>query len=275
VLIRKDGGRVFVEARALPIEVASGRIGLIMAFDISDRVRAHELTLRRQKELRQFFRRVLLSREEQKRRFQEDIHREIGCVTGEIKVLADSAEENIRRGDPEAALESCRKFKSIFGDFIGRLKNLAILLRPPELDLLGLRSAVAHYLSGIKKETGLRIDFSASVDESRLGEGTPIILFRIVQEAVNNILQHSRAKRASVDLRLRSGKVTLAVRDNGHGFDVSRAGQNGEPSMGLLFVREMAESHDGTFEIHSRRGKGTELLVSLPALSTSAKRRDR
>jgi PAS domain S-box-containing protein len=272
-LVRKDGTRVFVEAWGFVVESPAEKMGLIIFVDISDRVRAQELTLQRQKELKHFFRRMLLTREESKRRFQEDVHREIGHVTGAVNVLADSAEENIRRGDVEAALESCRKFKSVFGDFISRLRNMALDLRPPELDLLGLRSALAGYLSGIEKETGLKIDLRASLDETRLGEVMPIALFRTVQEAVNNILRHSHAKRAGVDLRIRKGRITLAIRDDGQGFDVSQAGHNGNHSIGLRLIREMADSQDGTFEVRSQPGKGTELLVSLPALPPRPRRR--
>ena len=138
-------------------------------------------------------------------------------------------------------------------------------MRPPELDILGLSSALGHYLSNIEKKTGLRIDFRSSVNDKKIQGNLPIVVFRIVQEAVNNILKHSRANRVIVVLKSQRRTISLAIKDNGLGFDPKKNSQGGESAMGLRLIREMVESLNGTLEIHSSPGKGTKILVTLPA----------
>jgi signal transduction histidine kinase len=102
------------------------------------------------------------------------------------------------------------------------------------------------------------------VNEKKIPDGMSIILFRIVQEAVNNILKHSQAKRVRVSLKTNGRRIGLAVKDDGKGFDSKKNKKNDESGLGLRLIKEMVESLEGTFEIHSSPGKGTRLLVSLP-----------
>jgi len=265
ILNRKDGSQVFVESRSFPVKSGDQNLILTMVLDVTDRKRAHELLLQQHQGLRNFSRRMLSIREEEKRMLSANIHREVGHITGAINLLADSIEKDIRSSDLQAALESCQKFKSICHGFASNLRRLALDLRPPELDLLGLSSALSNYFREIEKETGLRIEFESNMNEKKIRDGMPIAVFRIVQEAVNNILKHSQANRVRVDLQSRGGLISLAIKDNGRGFAPEKDKKNAESGMGLQLIREMAESLDGTFEISSSPGKGTELLVSLPA----------
>jgi PAS domain S-box-containing protein len=239
-----------------------GFVGI--SYDITAQKEDRETLLRQQKDLRNFSRRILSIREEEKRKFAANIHREIGHITGALNLLGGSLEKNIRNNDLQVALESCRKFKSIFHDFISNLRRLALELRPPELDILGFTSAVSHYLSNIEKATGLKIELHSNVDEKKMGDDLPIVFFRIIQETINNILKHSQAKRVSVSLRTYRKKIGLTIKDGGKGFDPNKYKKNDESGMGLRLIKEMIESLEGTFEIHSSPGKGTRLLVSLP-----------
>jgi PAS domain S-box-containing protein len=235
-----------------------------ISYDVTAQKEVRETLLRQQKDLRNFSRRILSIREEEKRRIAANIHREIGHITSALNLPGGSLEKNIMNNNLEAALESCRKFKSIFHDFISNLRRLALELRPPELDILGFTSAVSHYLSNIEKATGLKIELHSNVDEKKMGDDLPIVFFRIIQETINNILKHSQAKRVSVSLRTYRKKIGLAVKDDGKGFDPNKNKKNDESGMGLRLIKEMVETLEGTFEIHSSPGKGTRLLVSLP-----------
>lgn len=164
----------------------------------------------------------------------------------------------------EAALESCQKFKSIFHDFVSNLRRLTHDLRPPELDILGLTSALSNYFSNIEKETDLKVEFQSNVNEKKIRDDMLIVLFRIVQEAINNILKHSQANRVRVGLKCARGMIILTIKDNGRGFVPLKDKKKGESGIGLRLIREMAETVEGSFEIHSSPGKGTELFVSLP-----------
>jgi PAS domain S-box-containing protein len=264
---RKDGTEFPAIVLTTPIRDPQGNFAGVVriSYDISAQKRALELLLQQQRELRNFSRRILSIREEEKRMLSENIHREVGHITGAINLLADSIEKDIRSSNLEAALDSCQKFKSICHDFASNLRRLALDLRPPELDLLGLSSALSNYFREIEKETGLKIEFESNMNEKKIRDGRPIVVFRIVQEAVNNILKHSQANRVRVSLQSHGRMISLAIKDNGRGFAPEKNKKEAGSGMGLRLIREMAESLDGTFEISSSPGKGTELRVSLPA----------
>jgi len=256
---RKDGSKVWISE---DVRVVKGRDGEILYYegmvqDITERKRAAEA-------LRNFSRRILSIREEEKKKISENIHREVGYITGALNLLADSVEKKIRSSDLEGALEASWKFKSTFHDFIANIRRLALDLRPPELDILGLASALSNYFSNIEKETGLKIEFQSNMNEKKIRDDVPIIFFRIIQETVNNILKHSQAKRVSVSLRAYRKKIGLTIKDDGKGFDPKKNKKDDESGMGLRLIKEMVESLEGTFEIHSSPGKGTRLWVSLP-----------
>ena len=254
----EQDGRYY-SLRALPIRDQSGHIDSFFHIvqDITERKRAAET-------LRNSSRRILSIREEEKKKISENIHREVGYITGALNLLADSVEKKIRSRNLEAALEASWKFKSTFHDFIFNIRRLALELRPPDLDILGFTSAVSHYLSNIEKATGLKIELHSNVDEKKMGDDLSIIFFSIVQEAVNNILKHSHANRARVSLQSHRRRISLAIKDNGRGFAPKEDKKGAESGMGLRLIKEMIESLEGTFEIHPSPGKGTRLLVSLP-----------
>ena len=242
--------------------------------DITERKHAEEA-------LKNFSRRILSIREEEKRKISVTVNREIGHITGALNLLADSVEKKIRSSDLEAALEACRKFKPIFHDFISNLRKLMHDLLPPELDIIGLAGTLNNYFSNIEKETSLKIKFQSNVNEKKIRDDKRIVLFRIVQEAVNNILKHSHADRVRVDLQSHGRTISLAIKDNGQGFVPMKEKKEAESGIGLRLIREMVESLDGSSEIHSSPGKGTKLLVSLPATKppnpkpSSAKRKSK
>ncbi len=258
-ILSKSGSYVIGEFGGAPnIEKGKvvGEIGT--ARDITERKRVEGA-------LKNFSRRIMLVREKEKKKISENIHLSIGHIAGAINLLVDTVERNIKSKNMEAIQEGCQKFKPIFHEFVSNLRNLTHDLRPPELEILGLASVLSNYLSNIEKETGLKVEFRSDVDEKKIQIDTPIILFRIVQEAVNNILKHSQANRVRVGLKLARSMIILTIKDNGRGFIPMKDNKDGESGLGLRLIRRMVESMDGTFEIHSLPGKGTELSVSLPS----------
>ncbi len=147
---------------------------------------------------------------------------------------------------------------------MARLKNVAAQLRPPELDVIGLRAALRQHFSQITNARGIEVHFRETLGRKRVSDSTATILFRIAQEALTNALKHGHAKRVDVSLRMSKGNVTLTVRDNGKGFDPSKKEPRPRPQIGLRVMQEMAASVGGTFTIESGRGKGTTVRASMP-----------
>jgi two-component system sensor histidine kinase UhpB len=157
-----------------------------------------------------------------------------------------------------------KRTRKLFDESVARLKKLAVELRPPELDVLGLCAALRQHFAQVTERGDTRIHFRENLGRRRMPGNTATILFRVAQEALTNALKHGRAKQVNVDLRTSKEEVTLTVHDNGRGFDTSRPRPQATSQIGLRVMQEMAASAGGTFTIDSGRRKRTTLRVHLP-----------
>jgi signal transduction histidine kinase len=135
-------------------------------------------------------------------------------------------------------------------------------LRPASLDHLGLVAALGQHVEAISDRHELSTQFEAIGMEARLSPEVETSLYRIVQEALSNVILHAQATRVDVLLEKRGDKVIAIVEDNGTGFDPFAAAQRGR--LGLAGMRERAEMLGGSLIIESRPGSGTTLLVEMP-----------
>jgi two-component system sensor histidine kinase NreB len=181
-----------------------------------------------------------------------------------ISAHLDLIEEHIRSGKPGEALKLLRRMRKLFYESVARLKGLAVELRPPELDVIGLRAALRQYLCAAPRHGGARIHFKESLGRRQVPGGPATILFRVAQEALTNALAHGRAQQVDVDLRASKAAVTLTIHDNGKEFNPSEQMARVTSQMGLRVMREMALSAGGAFTVDSGRGKGTTVRVRLP-----------
>jgi two-component system sensor histidine kinase UhpB len=149
---------------------------------------------------------------------------------------------------------------------IGHVRAMALDLRPPLLDELGLVAALRGYAEGQSVRTGVAIVVEANAEAEPLRPETAIAAFRIVQQAVHNTLAHAAAQRIIVSVRGDSERLLLSVRDDGRGFDVAEALQRAAMGrhLGLLGMRERVEALGGTLEIESAPGQGTEIRARVP-----------
>jgi signal transduction histidine kinase len=147
------------------------------------------------------------------------------------------------------------------------VRNLALALRPPSLDLLGLPAALRAYLESQARRTGIDIHLEVVGLDERLPAPVETACFRLVQEAVTNVARHSGARRVDVEISGRGDAVFVVVRDDGKGFDVGAARERGEAgaSLGLLSMEERVTLAGGRFEIESEPGRGTTVRARLPA----------
>jgi two-component system sensor histidine kinase DegS len=136
-------------------------------------------------------------------------------------------------------------------------------LRPPILDDRGLESALRDHL--ISPEDRARLHVSVAVSLlGRLSPAQEIILYRVSQEAVANVLKHAQAEHAWLTLQERLDQVLLEIRDDGVGFDPAMVGGARNGHFGILGMRERVEMAGGTWEIDSAAGSGTSIRASLP-----------
>ena len=237
-----------------------------MVLDITERERAD-------KRVRMFSQEIIAAREEERKQVSSVLHHDVGSLTVGISAHLDAIEQELRSGKPAKALRWMKRTRKLFDESVARLKRLAVGLRPPELDVLGLRVALRQYFSLAPTRGGARIHFRESLGRRRVSGDAATILFRVAQEALTNALTHGCAKQVDVDLRASIEEVTLTVHDNGKEFDPAEQMTRATSQMGLRVMREMALSAGGGCTIDSGLGKGTTVRVRLPIAECGLKER--
>jgi signal transduction histidine kinase len=155
---------------------------------------------------------------------------------------------------------------------IQQVRNLSLDLRPSMLDDLGLVATLRWYLDRQAKWAGFTAQFTADPPDLQLLSNLETVCFRLVQEALTNIMRHAQARRVRVDLRQLETELELLIQDDGLGFEVeltlARAVQGA--GLGLLGMQERVALLGGRLDIHSALGRGTEIRVYLPLSSLSS-----
>jgi signal transduction histidine kinase len=211
-----------------------------------------------------FSQELVRAREEERKRVSSVLHHDVGSLAVGISAYLDAIEKDLRSRKPGEALKWIKRTRKLFDKAVIRLKGLAVELRPPELDVLGLRAALRQYFSQITKRRGARIHFRETKKRYRVSANAATILFRVAQEALTNAIKHGRARQVDVDLWTSKEEVRLTIRDDGKGFDASAEKARVTSALGLRVMLEMAASAGGAFNIDSGRGQGTMIRVSLP-----------
>jgi signal transduction histidine kinase len=142
------------------------------------------------------------------------------------------------------------------------VRRLAVELRPAALDDFGLEPAIERLLDTVREQSGLTIDLQSELGEARLPTETETTLYRIVQEALTNVLKHAEASRVTVLMTYSDAVVRLVVQDDGRGFDTDLIRDGG---VGLLGMRERVALVGGRLTVESTEGAGTMLTVEVPS----------
>jgi signal transduction histidine kinase len=147
---------------------------------------------------------------------------------------------------------------------IGQMRILAYDLRPPALDTLGLDSALERFCRDFAQRTKLVVEYSGT-KLPRLPETISMTFYRLLQEALTNVVRHAQAQKVQVALNVDGQKLTLLVNDDGKGFDMynTLSASARSQGMGLLGMRERVELLGGSLEIETKIGQGTRLCASI------------
>jgi PAS domain S-box-containing protein len=226
-----------------------------------------EIALRERAEAdrRDLLGRLTTAQEDERRRIARELHDQLGqhlaALGLGLKVVRDATP------GPSPARERLEGLRALT-DQIGReIHNLALELRPTALDDLGLHAALVNYAEEWGQRSGIEVDFhSTGYDGVRLPAPIETALYRVVQEALTNVLKHSGARRTSVVLWKSGGQATALVEDDGHGFDADSppAAPAAERRLGLLGMRERIALIGGTLTVESGHGRGTTVIARVP-----------
>ena len=218
---------------------------LISTVDITDLKRA-------EKALAEAHRRLLGAREEERRRLARELHDSIGQKLVAVHLsLKAVLTENEDRFD-ETTAEVSVKLSDQFNDLIREVRRICHGLYPQTLESLGLVAARRKLATESQVDIEITVRCPEHLETRRFGAVVEVELFRIAQEAVNNALRHARAKKIDLRLDCKDHRLTLAITDNGKGFDPSGQAEHG---IGLSTMNERAKAIGGELEISSKPGK--------------------
>jgi signal transduction histidine kinase len=223
-------------------------------------VRLFEEMREGRRRLQALSRRLVEVQESERRYVARELHDEVGQALTSLRVKLGLLE---RQGEAPAAIRlGLIQLSAVIEQVMENLHRLAIDLRPASLDHLGLEAALRQHCTVAGTTHNLSVQLEALHWKGRLSPETEVALYRIVQEALNNVVQHAHASHADVILDRRDGHVLAIVEDNGCGFDPKDVGKNDR--LGLLGIRERAEALGGTLLIESAPGSGTTIRVEVP-----------
>ena len=209
--------------------------------------------------LRDFAARLEAVREEERTRVAREIHDELGQSLTALKLdlswLQKRSGNGIRKELKSAIVQ--------VDNTIIKVRKIASQLRPPILDDLGLIPAIDWQMRDFRKRTGIEIEVASNVEELNLSADSSAAVFRVVQEALTNVIRHAKASSVRVNLDATGRSLRISIEDNGQGMKYN---QNTDfKSLGIIGMKERIARLGGMFQIFSEPGKGTRLDIVIPA----------
>ncbi|MCC6314770.1 MAG: HAMP domain-containing protein [Thermomicrobiales bacterium] len=215
--------------------------------------------------LRDLNRRTVRLQEDERRRIASDIHDAVSpLITGALYQARALQLSNGRHSPPEPGSPSDEELEAI-GDLLARameeLHGVVFALRPPDLDDLGVVAAIERHMEQVRR-SGLGCRLETVGEPPDLTPEVRLAVYRIVQEALHNALRHGGADQALVRIDATEGRLRVTIHDNGAGFNPDVAAR--PTSLGLLSMRERAAAIGASFNITSRPGDGTTIVIERP-----------
>ncbi|GFO64759.1 histidine kinase [Geomonas paludis] len=228
---------------------------------------ARDITVRKDAEekIRALSHRLLTAQEDEKKHLSRELHDDLGQRLNAVKIGVDTLADDLAAQSPETQ-SRISYLSSILQSSIDSVRNLCSGLRPVTLERHGLVRAINSDCTQLAAVHGVKIDVKCSgMNKIKLDHHTEINLYRIFQESLNNVVKHSGATRASVTLVASHPMIRMRIEDNGKGFDTlpSARGKQRKIGLGLVSMAERVELMGGRFDVTSRPGLGTRIVVEI------------
>lgn len=226
-----------------------------------------------QQEMRLLSRRLLSVQEEERKRISRELHDVVAQTLTGINVQLSSLTMQ-STADAESLETKIASTQRLVEESVETVHRFARDLRPTVLDDLGLVPAIRSYLKLFTQQSGIAVEFGASMSVDELSGDQRTALYRVMQEAVTNISRHAEASQGRVSLKKLGASVCLEIRDDGLGFsEIERGVEVIAKRLGLVGMRERIEMVGGRFSVKSQPGKGTNVRVTIPQAGTKHSKR--
>ncbi len=256
---RKDGGTFDAEISLSYFQAAQETLAVAFLSDISKR-KTDEQAIRRQREdLRNLAGRLMTAQDDERRRIARDLHDDL---SQKLAYLAMDIGKLVSQHSNQELQADLRLMQRRAADAAESVRRISHQLHPSILDDIGLEAALEQYCEEFQERSGIRTYFSAQDVPDSLPRGVASSIYHIFQESLRNVSKHSEAKETFVTLECAANVLRLTVRDEGIGLSPNQP-QSGT-SIGIVGMKERAHLVNGTVEIDSKSGEGTEVSVVVP-----------
>jgi len=229
-----------------------------MIREISAQKRAEETLRIAGEQLRDFAARLDAVREEERTRVAREIHDELGQALTALKLDLAWVQQKTAAGKARTKI---KQMIAHVDNTIACVRRISSALRPAILDDLGLIPAIEWQIAEFRKRTGIRTMLNSKADGLALQSEAAAAVFRVVQEALTNIMRHAKATRVRVDVTTSRTALKISIEDNGVGMTLTNVGQK---SLGIIGMKERIGRLGGQFNIVSEPGQGTRLDIIIP-----------
>ena len=220
----------------------------------------------------QLLRRLVTTQEEERRRISRELHDQMGQYLSTLMLRLKTLRP-LAAGQEQARV-TLQKLEELTGRLVDEVHHLAWELRPAALDDLGLHAALQNYAEKWSERSGVAVDFHCGgLERERLPPEVETTVYRVVQEALTNVLKHAEARRVNVVVERRRDQVLVIVEDDGKGFEAEEVvpAPGGGRGLGLLGMRERVALVGGALKLDSSPGAGTTARARIPVPSATEK----
>jgi PAS domain S-box-containing protein len=234
-------------------------------FDVTDRKMAEEALRDSEKELRLLSGQLLTAQEQERGRIARELHDGIGQSLTAIKFRIEDALGQMSKNLTESSVNSLNSLIPTIQSTVEEVRKITMDLRPATLDDLGILATIAWFCREFQETyTNIRIQKEIGLGETDISESLKTVIFRVVQEALNNVAKHSGADSVTIFLRRRNDTIELTIEDNGRGFVLKEALDidGSKRGFGLGSMKERIELSGGSFSLESVRREGTTIRAS-------------
>jgi len=256
---RKNGAVFPAEVLLSRFELGGRMVLQALVREVTERKQAEE-------QIHTLTQQLMKVQEEERQKISRDLHDHVAQDLSTLRIGCDTLFDNQPKVSPEIK-QRVSKFLKLLQGTIVAVRDMAYDLRPPGLDQLGLVRTVFQYCEDFSDRNGVSVDFySAGVDGLRLDFDTEINLYRLIQEALNNIRKHADASQVAIRLISSFPAIILRIEDDGRGFDIKERLVTAltEKRMGLQNMAERVNLLQGKMRIQSHPKEGTKILIEVP-----------
>ena len=251
----RSQGEVARNERGKPIKVFGA------CLDVTEQRHSETALRQAAQDLHSLTRKLVQAEEAERRRIARELHDRVGQSLSALNINLDI----IARDDTlaPASRQRLQDSAALVDSTLQSIESVMAELRPPLLDEYGLAAALGWHAEEFSRRSGIRVSVTERTPEAAktLRLEAALALYRITQEALNNVLKHSRARHAEIEIEEAEGHVVLAVRDDGEGFDLA-AMRKGR--LGMSTMRERAEAAGGALHVETAPGRGTRVVARVP-----------